>query len=100
MYSHGATAGGSQAHDLPDVALSAQSAFRMREASDKLIQMALDIARGLWRAMRRVYGALPRAAGSELLSGHIIVKFDGRTRSMRMSSEDGVQANASVGSEV
>jgi hypothetical protein len=29
------------------VALSAQSAFRMREASDKLIRMALDMACGL-----------------------------------------------------
>jgi hypothetical protein len=48
----GATAGGSQARDLPDVALSAQSAFGMREASDKLIRMARDVARDaacLWR---------------------------------------------------
>jgi hypothetical protein len=29
------------------VALSAQSAFGMREASDKLIRMARDVARGL-----------------------------------------------------
>jgi hypothetical protein len=87
---------------LPDVALSPQSAFRMREASDKLIRMARDVARGLLRAMRRVYGALPCAAGSELLSGHIIVKLqlDGRTSSIRMSSEDAVHANASTASEV
>jgi D-3-phosphoglycerate dehydrogenase len=32
---------------LPNVTLSAHSAFRTPEASDKLLRMALDIARGL-----------------------------------------------------
>ncbi len=71
-YSRGASAGGLQAHDPGEKTLSAHSAFRTREASDQLIRTPLDIACRLRRAMRRVYGALPRAAGSELLSGHII----------------------------
>ena len=102
MYFCGASAGGSQAHDPGEQTLSAHSAFRMREASDQLIRTALDIACRLRRAMRRVYGALPRVAGSELISGHIIenLQLDDNTTSTWMSSEDAVQANASIASEV